>query len=232
MSETAIKIPFNTCYYIRKLLLQSEEELNSLLARKEICFISKSILDKLLYDVYLEEDILDVLSKLYQKEDVLREVVEQLEKLVSQHQTIVTKGDFSESERIKRKILQLMGFKRITITTQEIVEALTQISLFSKNYLGSILTINNWQSTCPSDDWLKNFQIKQSAKFFFADGTQILSLKQLQLIHEWVVAFNQQSSIIIRDFVEIIKEQKVGELPGGVPLLSANCYAAWVNKLK
>ncbi|MES1024251.1 hypothetical protein ABN584_15290 [Gloeocapsa sp. BRSZ] len=231
MSTTINNISFNTSYYIRKLLLQSKEDLTSLVESDDICFTSKADLEKLLYSVYLEEELQTILVKLYQEQNLFVEVIEQLDKLVNQHQTVVNKADQQESNRIKRKILQLLGFKRIIITTQEVVEALTQISLFSKNYLGSTLTINNWQNTRPAADWLIFFQIEQSAKFIIKDKSQQLSLKQLYLIHEWAVAFSEQSSIIIRDFVEIIKEKKLGELPGGVGLLSANSYAAWINKL-
>ncbi|PIG94695.1 hypothetical protein [Gloeocapsopsis sp. IPPAS B-1203] len=232
MDFATIKISFNTCYYIRKLLLQCESELKALLSQSGIFFTSKEILEQLLESVYLEEALQNLLVELYQEENFINKVVEQLENLVRRHQAILQKADISQEDiDIKRKIFLLLGFKRIIITNQEIFDALSQISLFSKNYLGNTLTINSWQSTCPDNDWLKKIQIERSAKFTCFDEVQQLNLKQLQLIHEWVTAFGKRSSAVIRDFTKILNEERIGELPNGVLLLSINSYAAWVNML-
>jgi len=232
MNFATIKLSFNTCYYLRKLLLQSESELKTILSESGIFFNSKEVLEQLLESVYLEEVLQNLLVELYQEEDFINKVVEQLENLVRRHQTILQKADISQEDiAIKRNIFLLLGFKRIIITNQEIFDALSQISLFSKNYLGNTLTINNWQSTCPENDWLKKIKIERSAKFTCSDEVQQLNLKQLQLIHEWTTAFGKRSSAVIRDFTEILNEERIGELPNGVLLLSVNSYATWVNML-
>jgi len=51
------------------------------------------------------------------------------------------------------------------------------------------------------------------------------------LIHEWVTAFGKRTSAVMRDFTEILNEERIGGLPNGVLLLSINSYAAWVNML-
>lgn len=231
MNSTTTKLSFNTCYYIRKLLLQSEGELKNILNKPGIFFSSKQELEQLLDSVYLEEVLQNILVVLYQEEGILNKVVEQLEHLVGQYQTVSKTDGYQEEVAIKRQIFVLLGLKRITITSQDILNALNQISSFSKNYLGNTLTTNTWQSARPTNDWLKTIQVERSAKFTCSNEVQQLDLKQLQLIQKWVSAFIQQSSAIIRDFAQIINEKRIGELPDGVLLLSATSYAAWVSKL-
>jgi len=150
-----------------------------------VFFNSKEILQQLIESVYLEDVLQNLLLEVYQEERLINQIVEQLEELVRQHQTVLQKADVSQQEiTIKRKIFAALGFKRIIITKQEVLNALSQISIFSKNYLGNILTINNWQSTRPDNDWLKIIQIDRSAKLTCNNETQEINLSQLQLIHE------------------------------------------------
>lgn len=124
----------------------------------------------------------------------------QLETLTERHQILVMQK-LSHGEmliEVERRIFETLGFKRVEVSTsskvkvtvEELVGALNQLSQFSKNYLGAILTANNWQLTRPDFDWLENFQINRSAEITFSGiVTESASVTQLQWVQEWVATF-------------------------------------------
>lgn len=235
--NTIIKPGFSTCYYIRKLLLQHSDDLKSLLNQPTgFCFNSKETLEQLLYGIYLEETLAEILQTLYAESTEISTKVQQLEYLTSLHQNSVTNNslDYERISEIKRQLFWIIGFKRIVVKIEDTVEALTQLNQFSSSFLGSILTLNAWQSTRPNFDWLENFQINRSTKKFTFSGIagQTANAIQLQWMQEWVTAFIYQISQTIRDFAISVEQNKVGELPGGVLLSQVSCYSSWVNNTR
>lgn len=235
--NTIIKPGFSTCYYIRKLLLQHSDDLKSLLNQPTgFCFNSKETLEQLLYGIYLEETLAEILQTLYAESTEISTKVQQLEYLTNIHQKSVINNslDYERISEIKRQLFWIIGFKRIVVKIEDTVEALTQLNQFSSSFLGSILTLNAWQSTRPNFDWLENFQINRSTKKFTFSGIagQTANAIQLQWMQEWVTAFIYQISQTIRDFAISVEQNKVGELPGGVLLSQVSCYSSWVNNTR
>ena len=91
--------------------------------------------------------------------------------------------------------------------TISLKEALTAINHFSKlaaQYLGTIVVINYWKTSCPEADWLKLFQVERSGEVIFsgqaAPDPSALTLEQQELLQAWVAAFIKRCSKVIRDF--------------------------------
>lgn len=159
--------------------------------------------------------------------------VQQLETLKARHQNILANDPFNYQElgEIKRKIFFILGFKRVIVKIEDLVNALNQITHFSNSYLGATLTFNAWQSTRPQFDWLDNFQVNRSANKITFSGTtsETATATQIEWMQEWVNGFMRQVSQTIRDFKAIIEYKRVGELPGGVLLTRVNSYSSWID---
>lgn len=233
MNTTITRPSFNTCYYVRKLLLQYENELQAVVKPKVgFCLNSKTTLEELLYSVYLEEALENNFLVLYKEEKIIETKIQQLEDAVTRHQNAVNKNPsvYEELVKLKRKIFCILGFKTFVVKIEEVVNALNQLSQFSKEYLGNSITTNHWQSTRPDFEWLKHFQIERSAKFtYLSQPPEFVTFEQLQSVREWTTVFVKRSSVIIRDFSTIIEQQKIGELSAGVLLTSVNSYSDWLK---
>jgi ribosome recycling factor len=113
-----MKPGFSTCYYLRKLLLQEAAELKAILNQKSgFCFNSQETLEKLLYSVFLEETLADILQTLYADSIEISTKVQQLEDLTVLHQKVISINpfDYGRLGEIKRQIAWLLGFKLIVV---------------------------------------------------------------------------------------------------------------------
>lgn len=101
---------------------------------------------------------------------------------------------------------------KVTVTIEELLNALNHLSQFSSNYMGKKLTANYWQLSRPNFDWLDNFRINHSAKITFSGAlTEPVSALQYLRVKEWTTAFIKQCSQIIRDFPTIIEQKGLDE---------------------
>ena len=228
-----MKLSFSTCYYIRKVLLQHAKDLQWILQQNNgFCVNTSENLKELLDSVYLEDILEQLLQRLYGEAKETDAKVQQLEALCLSHQKLVAKNLAHSEEmlNIQQQIFWILGFKRIEIKVEEIVNALNQLSKYSSNYLGAKITTNNWQSNRPRIDWLNNFSIDTSAKFAFS-GTNLEAedFGQLQWLYEWVTAFVQQNTKTFRDFPNTIEQKKLGEVRKGLLLTRLGTYSAWLN---
>lgn len=228
-----MKLSFSTCYYIRKILVQHSKDLQWILEQKNgFCVNSSKDLKDLLDSVYLEDILEQLIQRLYGEANEVDAKVQQLEALCASHQKLIAQNITHSEEMlsIQQQIFWVLGFKRIEIKLEEIINALNQLSKYSSNYLGAKITANNWQSNRPSTDWLNNFSIDASAKFAFSDpNTEAKNFGQLQWIYKWVVAFVQQNTKTFRDFPHIIEQKKLGEVKQGLLLTRLGTYSAWLN---
>lgn len=226
------KPSFSTSYYIRKILLQYVDELKSILAQKTgFCLNSQETLEQLLHGVYLEEILEQLLQRLYVESTNISTKVRRLETLIIQYQKTSRENPFAYQElgEIKQEIFGILGFKRVVVKIEDLAIALNHLVQFSRDYLGTILTFNHWQSTRPQFDWLDNFQINRAKITFSGIATETANATQLQWIQEWAIAFIYQVSQVIKDFGSSIQQKRIGELPGGVLLHQVSSYLAWVN---
>lgn len=94
---------------------------------------------------------------------------------------------------------------------KDVLAALNHLSQFTTQYLGTHVIVNYWKSTRPNSDWLNQLQIDRSAQFSCTGPPQILhqplSLQQHQSIREWVAAFIQRCTQVIRDFPAMVEQQ-------------------------
>jgi len=95
-------------------------------------------------------------------------------------------------------------------TPKETLEALNQISQLTTHYLGTIVVANYWKTTRPAGDWLTQFQVDRSAQFSFkaANPNPIPTLnpEELQWVRDWIAAFVDRCSKVIRDFNDMLKQ--------------------------
>lgn len=227
-----VKPGFSTCYSIRKILLQSEDELKSILNQKTgFCFNTQETLEKLLRGIYLEETIEQLLQTLYADTTEISAKVEKLEVLVANHQRISVESPHSYQGLgdLKRQILWILGFKRVAVKIEDIVQALIQLNEYSINYIGRTLTVNTWKSTRPDFEWLNLFEFDRFGKMTFAGkGTDLADAEQLNWIQEWIVGYVCQVAQFIRDFTTTIEYKRIGELPEGVLITQMTSYSHWI----
>jgi hypothetical protein len=98
---------------------------------------------------------------------------------------------------------------------KDIVNALNHLSLFTTQYLGTTVIANYWKSTRPPIDWLNIIQIDRSAQFTYSGAgsshVQVIGSEEHRLIQEWVSAFIQRCSKVIRDFPLIIEQRALDD---------------------
>lgn len=100
------------------------------------------------------------------------------------------------------------------VTLKEILEALNQLSRLTTRYLGTTIVANYWKSSRPPVEWLANFEVDRSGTISFAGPmtpgkSMVLSSAQHQLLRDWVAAFVQRCSRVIRDFSKIIRKMEL-----------------------
>lgn len=96
-------------------------------------------------------------------------------------------------------------------TLKELLTAVNQISQFTMHYLGPTVVANYWRSSRPAMEWLNNFEIDRSAQITYAGGTattllQTLSDEQQQGVQDWISAFIQRCSRVMRDFSTLLDQ--------------------------
>jgi len=96
-------------------------------------------------------------------------------------------------------------------TLKELLTAVNQISQFTTHYLGPTVVANYWRSSRPAMEWLSNFEIDRSAQITYAGGaptglSQPLSDEQQQGFQNWVSAFIQRCSRVMRDFSTLLDQ--------------------------
>lgn len=94
-------------------------------------------------------------------------------------------------------------------TIKDLVIALNHLSKLTTQYLGTHVIANYWKSTRPGYDWLNAFQIDRTAQFSFTgvDGHRPLRADEQQQIQEWVSAFIQRGTLVIRNFSEMVQQE-------------------------
>ncbi len=100
----------------------------------------------------------------------------------------------------------------IDITLGDLLTALNTLSQVTTQYLGIHVIVNYWKSTRPSHEWLKQFQIERSGQFSLTHSTSqslqnLVSSQELLWIQEWVTAFVNRCSQVIRDFPSLINQK-------------------------
>lgn len=102
------------------------------------------------------------------------------------------------------------------LTIKEILTALNQISEITSHYLGNIVVANYWKTSRPASDWLQQFDVDRSANFSFkaatpASAQQPLESEQQQWVREWIAAFIERCSKVIRDFSDMLHQSALDD---------------------
>lgn len=97
------------------------------------------------------------------------------------------------------------------IALKDMLVALNQLSKTTTHYLGATIVSNYWKSSRPAIEWLSYFEVDRSGQITCSasmpPGTsQALTPEQLQWLREWVAAFIQKCSRVIRDFPSVIQK--------------------------
>lgn len=102
------------------------------------------------------------------------------------------------------------------VNLKELLASLNHLSQFTTRYLGPHVIVNYWKCTRPNHPWLLNFQIDRSGQFTFKGDLpqelqRSLNAEQHQWVQEWVTAFIQRSSKVIRNFSALIEQDALNE---------------------
>lgn len=98
-----------------------------------------------------------------------------------------------------------------TVSVQEVLAALNQLSQLTTQYLGTLVVTNYWKASRPEDEWLLHFQIERSAQITFvvqmpSQRLPVLTPDQHQSLQTWVAAFIQRCTRVIRGFARIVHQ--------------------------
>ena len=97
-----------------------------------------------------------------------------------------------------------------SIALQDILTALNHLSQITTHYLGTPVIVNYLKSTRPDRDWLHQFQVDRAAQISVSsdalDLSQPISPEEQQWVRDWVAAFIQRCSQIVRDFATIVQK--------------------------
>lgn len=99
------------------------------------------------------------------------------------------------------------------VSLQEVLAALNHCSRFTTQYLGTTVIANYWKSSCPDVEWLANFQVDRAAQFSFSGGSPPATLtpEQWQWIQDWVAAFIQRCTKVLRDLPAILEQRALDD---------------------
>ncbi len=95
------------------------------------------------------------------------------------------------------------------VTLKELLAALNQLSQFTTQYLGTAVIYNYWKSSRPDQDWLQQFQINRNAEISYSGTLTYASLlepEQTQWVKNWVQAFIERCTRVIRDFPALVEQ--------------------------
>lgn len=102
-----------------------------------------------------------------------------------------------------------------SVSCQDVVAALNQLSDFTSQYLGKIMVANTWKASRPQREWLQNFQVDRTAHFLPKEpqltADYRLTADQQAWIKQWVENFIHRGSHIIRDFSDLVFHQALDE---------------------
>ncbi len=101
-------------------------------------------------------------------------------------------------------------------TYKEVLAAANQISHLTVRYLGPTVVSNYWKATRPNQTWLAAFQVERSAQITLSAAlvpqtTTPLTLEELQWFQQWVSAFMERCSKIIRDFPALLEQSALDD---------------------
>lgn len=96
------------------------------------------------------------------------------------------------------------------VDLKDVLAAINALSQLTTHYLGTMVVANYWKTTRPAIDWLNHFQIERSTQMTFsvqnpAQSLPTLTAEQHRWLQEWVAAFIERCSKVIRDFAKIVR---------------------------
>jgi hypothetical protein len=97
------------------------------------------------------------------------------------------------------------------IDLKDVLAAINALSQITTQYLGTLVVANYWKVTRPAIDWLNYFQIERSTQMTFSvqnpsQPLPSLTPEQHKWLQEWVAAFIERCSKVIRDFAKIVRQ--------------------------
>ncbi|MBW4621469.1 MAG: hypothetical protein KME17_19180 [Cyanosarcina radialis HA8281-LM2] len=98
------------------------------------------------------------------------------------------------------------------VTVSDLVNILDRVTKVASKYIGKKLTASYLESNRPSDEWLRNFQIKESGEIAFAAKTaEPVSSDRLNSFKSWLVAFIKQAARIFPYLPTVIDQEGLNE---------------------
>ncbi len=75
---------------------------------------------------------------------------------------------------------------------------------------------------------MNGFQVNRAAKFTFSgNATEVKDFWQLRSLQDWVSAFINQNSKVIRDCATPVEQSKLGAVTEGLLLNQIGSYSSW-----
>lgn len=99
-----------------------------------------------------------------------------------------------------------------SVTVSDLVNILDRVTKVASKYIGKKLTASYLESNRPRDEWLRNFQIKESGEIAFAaQATEPVSSDRLNSFKSWLVAFIKQAARIFPYLPTVIDQEGLNE---------------------
>jgi hypothetical protein len=98
-----------------------------------------------------------------------------------------------------------------TIALEEVLIAMNTLSHYAAQYLGPSVVANYWKASRPNADWLSAFQVERSAQIIVLGKSALLTAEQHQWLKDWVDAFINRCTKVIRDFPKSVRHAALDE---------------------
>jgi hypothetical protein len=93
-----------------------------------------------------------------------------------------------------------------SVKLKEVLAAMNHLSQYATHYLGPRVVANYWKTTRPPVEWLTLFQVERSSQLSAPDQQTPLTAEQHQWLQDWVAAFVERCTKVIRDFPKTIQQ--------------------------
>jgi hypothetical protein len=99
-----------------------------------------------------------------------------------------------------------------TIALEEVLAAMNALSHYAAQYLGPSVVANYWKASRPNPQWLSAFQVERSAQISVLSSERVLlTTEQHQWLKDWVAAFINRCTRVIRDFPKSVRHVALDE---------------------
>ena len=94
---------------------------------------------------------------------------------------------------------------------KDLIDALNHLSQFTTNYLGVAVIVNYLKASCPTTEWMAQFQVARSGQVSFlgelSELEQAVSVQEHEWFRAWVEQFIRRCSHAVRNYAVLVEQK-------------------------